>query len=546
MGTILICSSCGNSIKLKSGVEAPSRFRCVECRAFLPPIIAQDHAPTSSTTSTAPVPRSGSIAVVCPSCRRAGDVPVVFANKPIRCKGCGKRFAIAVGTGRVDYALDGLTRGRVRRFFIGSLIVLGFVGLGAATTVLLLHDRLRMHPVEVAKLQDKPVSESPKAEMVGKPTPAQPRVGGGEVDPAVIREPADPAPSPKADPAPSPKADPAPPPPSPDPRPQPKDSIPNEPKPQEQKTADVAPRADEKGAQQAGGKVGEDRGGADAHVEAAGPKNPEEKADAARVPDKGDARDVAKGEKVADQPKAAGGPVRDKLKQLLADLKNGTTPVKIAALEGIAALGPDAKSASEVIIRVATEDRSPKVRTAAIDAFEKVDSTLYAPTVTLLVDQDYRNRARAITQLQLLGGDARPVVPLLLRLERTSSQHNVQILRALYEIDPHEPGFIDLILNEVSFKSDPFDRHTYNPSRPEAIKILLGLIDDKIIDKSKAVKPLLSALQDGETIIQAINALGDLGGAAKEAVPVLTRLKLHEQKAVREAAKAALEEIGEK
>ena len=59
------------------------------------------------------------------------------------------------------------------------------------------------------------------------------------------------------------------------------------------------------------------------------------------------------------------------------------------------------------------------------------------------------------------------------------------------------------------------------------------------------VAALIGALTDPECRAQAATALGHMGADAKEALPLLTKLKLDEDKAVREAAAAAINQISE-
>jgi HEAT repeat protein len=279
--------------------------------------------------------------------------------------------------------------------------------------------------------------------------------------------------------------------------------------------------------------------------------------DAAKDPDAGVRKEARR---AIDKIQAAAGLeakalMQQKLAPLLKDLKDKSAATRQKALEGIADLGPDAADASEAILSMFS-DRSPAVQQSALDALEKVNPTLHKPILTLVVDKDAVPRVQAISQLQKMGKDAKPAVPLLLRLYQAQVADPRQfnpgllcdlILAAVGDIDPDNRDYIDLVLSVVSSPRQPIAGPggigSGAPSRDKAIVMAMRLVKDGHLDASKLVKPLIAAMADPQVEVQAINALGALGADAKDALPALKRLKADPQQAVRDAAADAVKKI---
>jgi hypothetical protein len=108
MGSILICSACGHTVRLGPGASAPSWFRCVHCRAFAAPIVGDEQAPTPPTaskgsrrpTGAATTNADRTFPVVCPQCLASKMMPPAVASKRVTCRKCGCSFTAQATTFR--------------------------------------------------------------------------------------------------------------------------------------------------------------------------------------------------------------------------------------------------------------------------------------------------------------------------------------------------------------------------------------------------------------------------------------------------------------
>jgi HEAT repeat protein len=108
----------------------------------------------------------------------------------------------------------------------------------------------------------------------------------------------------------------------------------------------------------------------------------------------------------------------------------------------------------------------------------------------------------------------------------------------MVKIAPDDKGVIDTV---VAVVLKPLSRNYMLPERSLAI----ALVPDVKLETKRKVTTLIDALADPATRAQAVTLLGKMGPDAKEAVSVLTKLKLDPDKAVREAAGKALDQIKE-
>jgi hypothetical protein len=111
------------------------------------------------------------------------------------------------------------------------------------------------------------------------------------------------------------------------------------------------------------------------------------------------------------------------------------------------------------------------------------------------------------------------------------------VLDAMAHINPDDKEVIDTVLSLVSLPAQP--RLGVVPDRRLGITLLPIVKADP---KSK-VKALIAALADAAYRPQVVAELGKLGADAREALPLLKKLKLDPNQAVRDAVGPAIENI---
>jgi HEAT repeat protein len=244
---------------------------------------------------------------------------------------------------------------------------------------------------------------------------------------------------------------------------------------------------------------------------------------------------------------AGGGRAGGQLAELLKRLKDKSPAARQKACEAIGALGAAGAEGSEALI-LALGDRSPAVQQAALDALEKVNPTLHRPVLTLLVDRNDGAKVEAMRQIGRMRADGKPAVPLLVRycgMTGVPAAHlfRLRAFEALKEIDPGGREYALLLLQAIPVSRAVPAGLEGTLVRRKAIGFAMELVRDKRLGAAQLVRPLVVAMNDPACRIQAIDALGELGAAAREAVPVLTALKRDPDMATRDAAAAALKKI---
>jgi hypothetical protein len=106
------------------------------------------------------------------------------------------------------------------------------------------------------------------------------------------------------------------------------------------------------------------------------------------------------------------------------------------------------------------------------------------------------------------------------------------------KIAPDDKGVIETVLELVSMPVARQPRSNLPPRSPA-----IELLPEIKTDNKKRVAALITALNDPTCRAQAATELGKLGPAAAAAVPLMTKLKLDSDKAVRDAASAAIDLI---
>jgi HEAT repeat protein len=234
--------------------------------------------------------------------------------------------------------------------------------------------------------------------------------------------------------------------------------------------------------------------------------------------------------------------LKDLLDPLLKDLKGKNAEKRIAALDKLAALGTQARDAGADVVEFGILTSPAAIEEVATATLEKIDPEAHKLIVAVLFDKNEQNKVQAIQGLEALGRKGKSGLPALkyyyvqgVNKEWFRGSHVGVALHAMTKIAPDDKDVIDTVLGLVS-RPVPVQRTFNLPPRSLAIDLLPGL---KTENKKKAAV-LIAVLNDPECRAKAATELGKLGPDAKDALPVLTKLKLDPDKAVRDAAAAAI------
>lgn len=247
----------------------------------------------------------------------------------------------------------------------------------------------------------------------------------------------------------------------------------------------------------------------------------------------------------------------DPVAALAAKLANGAPGDRAKAAEAIGALGDKGKPATPALC-AAMLDKDDDLKVAAGDALKKVRPDLH-PWVTELAlgkDKDVFATNQAMNALLQLGPKGRESWPVVVRYLR--------YLKAMSDKPPRgtavqdwqsrmQDGIWFLERSGAGEEGPAFDLLLELAGNPDVIGssvanacTALGVVGQNRQDLRAGILPaLLAALQQlkGGSMTYPIVALGKLGPDAKEAVPALRKLTLHEDAGVRKAAGDALARI---
>lgn len=231
-------------------------------------------------------------------------------------------------------------------------------------------------------------------------------------------------------------------------------------------------------------------------------------------------------------------------------LKSKKESEKIEALVALGSLGEKGLAGSGAIAEMLL-DPTPSVREAAASSLEKVDKTIYKHVITMLYDNNGNNKAAAVDALNNLGSRAKGALPILKYIYSSSlaaipANQNPRLRKkipdyrsflALVAIAPADPFVVDEVLRLVSQPGQAIvgleDSRAYG----------LASIDKITANDAKKVKALTAGLVDPRHRVLIIQRLAKFAGEAKPALPLLTKLKLDSDAAVRDAATKAIETI---
>jgi HEAT repeat protein len=185
-------------------------------------------------------------------------------------------------------------------------------------------------------------------------------------------------------------------------------------------------------------------------------------------------------------------------------LKDKESPLRREAVQVLAAMGSDARSAAEDL-------------------------------ALLLKDKDATLRAAAASALAALGKDAQDAMPTLLEVLRTDKNYQVQLetFQAITLVGSKEPAKLQQALreiNETTRWAAPFVLKQFGPKAKDAVPHLTRALGNK----------------DAGTRLAAALALGEIGAEAKAAASALAKAQQDTSPQVRVAAAAALASVDPK
>ena len=228
---------------------------------------------------------------------------------------------------------------------------------------------------------------------------------------------------------------------------------------------------------------------------------------------------------------------------LVKDLRAKDPKVRVAAANGLKAIGEDADDAGGALC-LATLDPAAAVREAALEAIEKVRPALYKNVVVLAVEADRGKRFQAIEALRKLEERALPAVPLVLRelkaelVESRGATYYRIPLTFLAAVKAKDSETIKTIAAGAIGAAIP-------DGRIACLDALLNLSADNDDLRKQAFQVFQRAIGDTESqvAVTAINAIPKFEKRAKAMLPTLKKLKLSTDEKIREAATKAVSEI---
>lgn len=231
-------------------------------------------------------------------------------------------------------------------------------------------------------------------------------------------------------------------------------------------------------------------------------------------------------------------------------LRSTDASIRVKAANSLRQVGPAAAAQAGSALCQATFDTSPQVRQAALEAIEKVLPKLYKPVSTILIDSDAAKRTAAFDELKKMGGDAEPVAPLLAGMIRRdafrqgegASLNVTQCISILGETNTKNPEVFKVLADQAAFA------RMENARKQAILTALQSLTDDDAALRKQVYGLFRASMTDtnAEIALLAIRHVATYGGEAKEALPVLKKIKLSGNAQIRDAASEAVEAIEKK
>ncbi len=239
----------------------------------------------------------------------------------------------------------------------------------------------------------------------------------------------------------------------------------------------------------------------------------------------------------------------DEIKNLVKELKNKNSKVRMKAAQDLGEKGEEAVSAAKPLCD-ALMDPSPRVATASLQALEKVSPDLYGPLSTMMLDKSTQKHLNAIKELGFLGEKASPAINVLLaslrkQLAARSSKRNyggltaleIELFAAIRQINPDDTETLKY------YKLLAGSGNSASHARLEAILFLTKWAGDDQKKRKEILPFIRSGLDNNVCQLTCIDLAGSYGALAKDFLPLLKELKLSSNEAVRSAASRAYDRI---
>lgn len=284
-------------------------------------------------------------------------------------------------------------------------------------------------------------------------------------------------------------------------------------------------------------------------------------------------------------------PLDERLAPLVKALKSKKAQERLRALIELGNLRERGRPLAGAVCAVLVADPIGAIRQASLEALEKIHPELHAPVVVFMVEADGQKHIKAARDVAALGEQGRPaIVVLLSHLQSAPTRFSIKApelintdAQALAQIAPNEPVVQKTLIDLTYFTFVP-PRHKTDiggPTREAAVRVL-GELMEKHPDQAERIAPgliaaargmtdetvraqtgallgklaenhvklrpqiaagLLALASAGDTTV--IPQLGKCGRDARDALPLLRKLKLHPTEAVRTAATRTIEQIEE-
>lgn len=233
------------------------------------------------------------------------------------------------------------------------------------------------------------------------------------------------------------------------------------------------------------------------------------------------------------------------LDDILRELRGKSANAKTKALEQLAGMGEEAKPAAGALIEIIL-DTPTNSRSKYFETLEKIDSATSKLVTPLLLERDLQRWNETFDMIEAAGEEAKPLIPLLRRMYLLDITGKLtkdlavaqRVIVALVKIDPEDKIVIQTVLGALST----------NNRGPTVVRAkALDVVKDLKADPKEVVKALISAMNDRICTLVVIDAIGSMGKEAKEAVPILSKLKFDQNatKELRDAASIAIQTIQE-
>jgi hypothetical protein len=260
--------------------------------------------------------------------------------------------------------------------------------------------------------------------------------------------------------------------------------------------------------------------------------------------------------------------------ELLKDLRSKDPKVRLAALVRARDLGEKAALAATPICNCLL-DSQPKLRTAALDAIERVRPDLYKPLATLVLDTQYGNRLSAVRQLQQLG--TRAVETRLVLYDQLQTVGNLclnnleggnpelkefgrhylplrPLIDAINSVEPGYPEMITIVKQLAVVSLDGVKVHKSlkpileHATGADAVTFLHAWAGE-YVTRRKELVPILKTSLDSRSkpaVLVALRMCGEYGELVQSLVPRIRQLKTSSDAETRETAKAVLDKLNDK